>query len=87
MDYAAEQAQELESLTYIYTPDELHVQDAHVSIAITLENGDQFTIRFNLPETYPDVVPEIELKDCELHQNDLAKLLEKCREQAVCINN
>jgi hypothetical protein len=82
INYEEEQRQELESLAYIYTPEELIVDQSKVSITITLESQTQFTLSFILPLQYPDDIPNISIHG-DLHTDDCSKLLLECKQAAV----
>lgn len=82
MEHQAEQAQEMETLAYIYTPDELQITENDISITMTLDNDDEFILHFTLPPAYPDIPPIISLQT-NLNPEDEIVLLEGCMEQAV----
>jgi hypothetical protein len=89
MDHKEEQAQELESLSFIY-PDELEVQsETHFTIHIKLDDPEipeeeeeyLFSVSITFPESYPEVLPEFEIESSYLREEEMASVTEKVTEQ------
>ncbi|KAK6049898.1 RWD domain protein [Cooperia oncophora] len=76
MDYKEQQTQEIEALQAIYQEDELQVtcdQYPNISLRVNLKSNQEnecaydfdLALVLQLPETYPDVIPQISLEGLE----------------------